>query len=104
MSHGPALLRAVAYYQRAAALGTPEPNWGRTSSMRKIAGNPYPGWRAFQEDDHDHFCGRKADIAAVVNLWTANRLTVVSGAVASGKTSLLQAGVYPAMRDNRAVP
>ena len=68
--------------------------------MGKIAGNPYPGWRAFQQEDHDHFYGRGADTAAVVDLWTANRLTVVSGPVASGKTSLLHAGVYPAIRGN----
>jgi len=67
--------------------------------MRKIAGNPYPGWRAFQQAEHDNFHGRVVDTAAVADLWTANRLTVVTGPVASGKTSLLHAGVYPAMRE-----
>jgi tetratricopeptide (TPR) repeat protein len=68
--------------------------------MGKIAGNPYPGWRAFQQEEHDYFHGRDADTAAVVDLWTANRLTIVTGPVASGKTSLLHAGVYPVVREN----
>ncbi|HUN30590.1 MAG TPA: tetratricopeptide repeat protein [Trebonia sp.] len=67
--------------------------------MRKIAGNPYPGRRAFKQEDHDHFRGRDVDTAVVVDLWTANRLTIVTGPVASGKTSLLRAGVYPVMQE-----
>ena len=67
--------------------------------MRMSKGNPYPGRRAFQQADHDHFFGRAADTAVVVELWTTNRLTVVTGPVASGKTSLLNAGVYPAMAE-----
>src|SRR5579862_8983986 len=65
--------------------------------MGMITGNPYPGRRAFQRGDCDLFFGRAADTADVAELWTGNRLTVVTGAVASGKTSLLKAGVYPAM-------
>ena len=65
--------------------------------MIKIAGNPYPGSRAFTQADHACFFGRRADTALVAELWMMNRLTVVSGPVASGKTSLLHAGVYPAM-------
>lgn len=66
--------------------------------MRKIADNPYPGSRAFTQADESFF-GRDADIAAVVDLWMTNRLTVVSGAAGSGKTSLLQAGVRPLLRE-----
>lgn len=70
--------------------------------MGKIADNPYPGSRAFQQADHVHFYGRDADVAAVINLWTTNRLTILSGPVASGKTSLLRAGVYPLMPAKRS--
>jgi tetratricopeptide (TPR) repeat protein len=66
--------------------------------VRKIADNPYPGSRAFTQADESFF-GRDADIAAVVDLWMTNRLTVVSGAAGSGKTSLLQAGVRPLLRE-----
>jgi tetratricopeptide (TPR) repeat protein len=71
--------------------------------MRMITGNPYPGRGAFQQADHDHFFGRAADTAVVVELWTTNRLTVVTGPVASGKTSLLLAGAYPEMRKAQRV-
>jgi tetratricopeptide (TPR) repeat protein len=65
--------------------------------MSKIGDNPYPGSRAFQQADHARFFGRAADTATIVDLWLANLDTIVVGPVASGKTSLLLAGVYPAM-------
>lgn len=70
--------------------------------MSKIADNPYPGARAFRQSDQAFFFGRGADTAAIVNLWVTNRLTIVSGPVASGKTSLLHAGVYPSMPAKRS--
>jgi tetratricopeptide (TPR) repeat protein len=70
--------------------------------MGKIA-NPYPGSRAFEQADQALFFGRAADTAAITSLWLANRLTILSGPVASGKTSLLQAGVYPAMPVQRSL-
>ena len=48
--------------------------------MSKIADNPYPGSRAFTQADQAFFFGRDADIAAVIDLWMTNRLTIVSGA------------------------
>lgn len=65
--------------------------------MGKIGDNPYPGSRAFRQADHALYRGREADADVVVDLWMLNRLTVVTGPVASGKTSLLLAGVYPLM-------
>lgn len=70
--------------------------------MSKSADNPYPGSRAFQQADHDHFHGRGADAATVIDLWTTRRLTILTGPVASGKTSLLHAGVYPLMPGKRS--
>jgi tetratricopeptide (TPR) repeat protein len=65
--------------------------------MSKIADNPYPGPRAFRPAEHARFYGRGADTATIIDLWMTNRLTVVTGPVAGGKTSLLRAGVYPLM-------
>jgi tetratricopeptide (TPR) repeat protein len=65
--------------------------------MGKIGDNPYPGSRAFRQADHGLYRGREADTDAVVDLWMLNRLTMLTGPVASGKTSLLLAGVYPLM-------
>jgi tetratricopeptide (TPR) repeat protein len=67
--------------------------------VRKIADNPYPGSRAFTQADKEFFFGRDADIAVIVDLWMTNRLTVVSGTAGCGKTSLLQAGVRPLLRE-----
>jgi tetratricopeptide (TPR) repeat protein len=68
--------------------------------VRKIAdNNPYPGSRAFTQADREFFFGRDADVAVIVDLWMTNRLTIVSGAAGCGKTSLLQAGVYPPLRE-----
>lgn len=78
------------------------PNWGRTRSMGKIADNPYPGSRAFRQADHAFYHGRDADAASLIDLWTTNRLTTVTGPVGSGKTSLLRAGVYPMMPTKRS--
>jgi hypothetical protein len=70
--------------------------------MSKTADNPYPGARAFTQADQAFFFGRGPDTAAMVELWMGNRLTIASGPVASGKTSLLRAGVYPAMPVKRS--
>lgn len=70
--------------------------------MSKIADNPYPGSRAFGQADQAFFFGRDADTAAIISNWMTNRLTVVSGPVASGKTSLLHAGVHPLMPVRRS--
>jgi tetratricopeptide (TPR) repeat protein len=67
--------------------------------VRKIANNPYPGSRAFTQADMEFFFGRDADIAVIGDLWMTNRLTVVSGPAGCGKTSLLQAGVRPLLRE-----
>jgi tetratricopeptide (TPR) repeat protein len=68
----------------------------------KIADNPYPGSRAFTQADVTLFFGRDADTDAIVDLWMTNRLTVVSGLPGCGKTSLLQAGVRPLLRERTA--
>ena len=77
-----------------------------TRSMGKIADNPYPGSRAFQQADYQHFFGRSADVNVVIDLWTANRLTFLAGPPGCGKTSLLRAGVYPLMpvKPSRLLP
>jgi tetratricopeptide (TPR) repeat protein len=70
--------------------------------LAKIADNPYPGSRAFAQADQKFFFGRDADIALVSDLWMDNRLTVVSGPAGCGKTSLLEAGVRPLLREKSA--
>jgi tetratricopeptide (TPR) repeat protein len=58
-------------------------------------GRPYPGPRPFQQADQDRFFGRTAQALGLAELWRSNHLTVAVGAAGSGKTSLLNAGVFP---------
>lgn len=69
--------------------------------MRTMDG-PYPGNRSFRQAESNCFFGRAADADALAELWRTNRLTVVAGPAASGKTSLLHAGVYPLMTGRRS--
>jgi tetratricopeptide (TPR) repeat protein len=62
---------------------------------------PYPGTRPFGRADRDLLFGRAADIAVLADMWRANRLTIAVGPVASGKTSLLHAGLFPLMLGTR---
>jgi tetratricopeptide (TPR) repeat protein len=56
---------------------------------------PYPGDRPFHLADHHRFFGRAAEAADLAQLWKTNHLTIAVGPTASGKTSLLHAGVLP---------
>lgn len=58
---------------------------------------PYVGPRAFRADERDLFFGRARESLETARIWRANRLTVLYGASGVGKTSLLQAGVIPAL-------
>jgi tetratricopeptide (TPR) repeat protein len=73
----------------------------RTGVTSSVVDRPYPGTRPFQQNDHDRFFGRAACAANLVELWRSNRLTIAFGPVASGKTSLLNAGVFPLISDTR---
>jgi energy-coupling factor transporter ATP-binding protein EcfA2 len=59
---------------------------------------PYLGLAAFGESDAKHFFGRDDQIAALVERLRRQRLLVVTGASGSGKSSLVLAGLVPALR------
>lgn len=59
---------------------------------------PYLGLAAFGESDARHFFGRDDPIAALVERLRRQRLLVVTGASGSGKSSLVLAGLLPALR------
>jgi tetratricopeptide (TPR) repeat protein len=56
---------------------------------------PFVGVRAYQRADADLFFGRIAQALEVRSLWLSERVTVIHGPEAVGKTSLLTAGVLP---------
>jgi len=62
---------------------------------------PYVGPRPFQPADYQWFCGRTPEANKLADLWRTDRLTLLHGPAASGKTSLLQAGALPLVTDQR---
>ncbi len=60
--------------------------------------NPWPGLGAFDEADERFFNGRREESAALRRLVTNSPLTVLFGGSGLGKTSLLQAGLFPLVR------
>jgi WD40 repeat protein/transcriptional regulator with XRE-family HTH domain len=67
-----------------------------------VAGSPYCGLKAFEEQDAGLFFGREAAAAEVLDrmsrLLGGVGLLVVSGVSGAGKSSLLRAGVLPRLR------
>ena len=59
---------------------------------------PYKGLQSFSEDDAEDFFGRETLTAVLVAQLREHSLLVVVGASGSGKSSLVQAGLVPALR------
>ncbi|TQE40531.1 nSTAND1 domain-containing NTPase [Streptomyces ipomoeae] len=60
--------------------------------------SPYQGLARFEPSDHDRYFGRDSLIADLHALTRAHRFTAVFGPSGSGKSSLLRAGLIPALR------
>jgi basic membrane lipoprotein Med (substrate-binding protein (PBP1-ABC) superfamily) len=72
---------------------------GDTSSALLEAVNPFKGLRSFGEGDAADFFGRDRVVSDVVRrLAGGQRLVALVGASGSGKSSLVRAGVVPAIR------
>lgn len=66
--------------------------------------NPYPGLRAFTEQEHTLFFGRRYETNLLMFRLQSAPLTIVSGPSGSGKTSLVQAGLLPQLRADTETP
>ena len=62
--------------------------------------NPYKGLQAFSEMDAPDFFGRESLIERMVEALRQHRLIVVAGPSGSGKSSVVRAGLVPALRAN----
>ncbi len=60
--------------------------------------NPYKGLSAFREADSEDFFGRSEAVSELVGQLTDRKLIVVVGPSGSGKSSLVHAGLIPAVR------
>ena len=66
--------------------------------------NPWPGLLAFREADQGYFQGRKAETEDLFRLVIRERLSVLFGLSGLGKSSLLQAGLFPLLRRETIFP
>jgi hypothetical protein len=60
--------------------------------------NPFPGLRPFREDEEYLFFGRENQVDAMVNKLAGTRFLAVVGTSGSGKSSLVNCGLRPALR------
>jgi DNA-binding SARP family transcriptional activator/tRNA A-37 threonylcarbamoyl transferase component Bud32/WD40 repeat protein len=65
--------------------------------------NPYKGLSAFEELDSPDFHGRDAEIEEIVATLVDHQMVAVVGPSGIGKSSIVRAGVIPALRNN-AIP
>ena len=70
----------------------------RATGLAGAAGRcPYKGLARFEAADADYFCGRERLVAALIARLAVERFVAVIGASGSGKSSLLGAGLLPAL-------
>lgn len=74
------------------------------SSTNLNAYNPWPGLAAYDEASSAFFFGRDEEAEELFRLIRLSPLTVVYGKSGLGKTSLLQAGLYPKLREQHYLP
>ncbi len=60
---------------------------------------PYPGLRPFEAEDAPLFFGREAQVSALLRQLEDHRFVAVVGSSGSGKSSLVRAGLLPAVRE-----
>lgn len=66
-------------------------------SARVLPPNPFPGLRPFREDEETLFFGREAQVDAMIDKLAATRFLAVVGTSGSGKSSLVNCGLVPAL-------
>ena len=68
------------------------------------ADNPWPGLLSFREADREFFEGRRTETEELLRLVMRERLTVLFALSGLGKSSLLQAGLFPHLRRENVLP
>jgi hypothetical protein len=79
-------------------------NAGTTLSLNLDAQNPWPGLAAYDEVSRDFFHGRDREATELLRLIRLAPLTALYGKSGLGKSSLLQAGLFPLLRANHYLP
>src|SRR5215469_5968724 len=60
---------------------------------------PYPGLRPFEAADHPVFFGRESQVGTILRQLEDHRFVAVVGSSGSGKSSIVRAGLLPAVRE-----
>ncbi|MGR9116339.1 MAG: nSTAND1 domain-containing NTPase [Gammaproteobacteria bacterium] len=66
--------------------------------------NPFPGLSYYEEKDHGFFFGRESEKDELFRRVKRDPLTVLFGQSGLGKTSLIQAGLFPLLREEQCLP
>jgi hypothetical protein len=72
--------------------------------LQKPDASLFIGLQSYSEAQSNIFYGRDEEIDRLTNLVKANTLTIVFGKSGTGKTSLLNAGVFPRLRKDYCLP
>jgi hypothetical protein len=76
----------------------------RTGQLQLDAQHPWPGPSAFTEQQSEYFHGRADKTEELFSCVKRERLTLLYGKSGLGKTSLLQAGLFPKLRAAALLP
>src|SRR6476660_1239493 len=68
------------------------------ATVARLRTNPFPGLRPFREDEEHLFFGRENQVDAMVNKLAETHFLAVIGTSGSGKSSLVNCGLRPALR------
>lgn len=91
--------------ETAARAATARPGAAAATGPAAIdAKNPWPGLAAYEEAASDFFKGREDEALALARLVQASYLVVLYGRSGLGKSSLLQAGLFPLLRKAHLLP
>jgi hypothetical protein len=74
------------------------------NSLPNPGASSFIGLQSYSEAQADIFFGRDTEIDSLTKLVESNTLTIVFGKSGTGKTSLLNAGVFPKLRKNYCLP
>src|SRR5882724_8175313 len=75
-----------------------------TSNQQADGEHPWIGLASFTEGDREFFAGRGEEIEQLLRLVRRDTLALLYGTSGLGKTSLLQAGLFPALRAEDFLP
>jgi len=71
--------------------------------MSSVAINPFPGLRSFDYQEHHLFFGREKHINDLLQKLDIHHFVAVVGSSGSGKSSLIRAGLLPAIHNGRLI-